>query len=154
MTARPTSASQALGAPRSPSDTSVASSVTTRPALRSPRKARKQPTPAMMATFRLSGIATTIACRTPMTLSTTKRIPEMNTAPSAVRQSIPMPSTTVKEKKALSPMPGAWAKGYRATSPMSRQPTLAATAVVISSWTGAPGTSIAAPRTCGLTKST
>ena len=111
MTSSPTTATHAVGAPRSPSATSVASFVTTIPALRSPRKARKQPIPAMMASLRLCGIAMTVARRAPTTLRTTKSRPEMNTAPSAVRHGTPIPRTTVKEKKALRPIPGAWAKG-------------------------------------------
>ena len=42
--------------------------------------------PAVIANFRLSGIALTMACRAPATLSTTNSAPEMKTAPSAVCQ--------------------------------------------------------------------
>ena len=40
--------------------------------------------PAVMANLRLSGMALTIACRAPATLSTTNSTPETNTAPRAV----------------------------------------------------------------------
>ena len=79
-------ASQAIGSVSEPSPTRVASLATTMPADLKPRKARKAPMPAVIANFRLSGIALTIACRAPATLNTTNRTPEMKTAPRAVCQ--------------------------------------------------------------------
>ena len=81
VTNRPMMASHAVGLRRSPRPTRVASLLTTIPALRKPRNARNAPIPAVMANFRLSGIARTMARRAPITLRTTNSTPEMNTAP-------------------------------------------------------------------------
>ncbi len=81
---RPRMASQAVGLVSEPRPTRVASLMTTMPADLKPRNARKAPIPAVMANFRLSGMALTMACRAPATLSTTNSTPEMKTAPSAV----------------------------------------------------------------------
>ena len=104
-------ASQAVGLVSAPRPMRVASLATTMPALRKPRKARNAPMPAVIANFRPSGIARTMACRAPITLRITNSAPEMKTAPRAVCQGYPMAPTTVKAKKAFSPMPGAWANG-------------------------------------------
>ena len=63
--------------------------------------------PAVMANFRLIGMARTMARRAPTTLRMTNNAPEMNTAPSAVCHGYPRAPTTVKEKKAFRPIPGA-----------------------------------------------
>ena len=80
----PMIASHAVGVVSEPRPTRVASLATTMPADLKPRKARKAPMPAVIANFRLSGIALTMACRAPATLRMTNSAPEMNTAPSAV----------------------------------------------------------------------
>ncbi len=79
-------ASHAVGWVNEPNPIRVASLVTTMPAARNPRNARKAPIPAVIANFSPSGIARTMACRAPITLKITNSAPEMNTAPSAVCQ--------------------------------------------------------------------
>lgn len=71
------------------------------------------------------GIALAIMERAPVTDSTKKNKPSMNTAVMAVFQSMflllePMKPTTVYVKYALRPMPGASAKGRLAATPMAK----------------------------------
>ncbi len=95
----------------SPSPTSVPGLATTMPAFLSAMKPRNKPMPAAMPSFRLRGIALISHSRIGSTLIATNSTPETNTAPSAVCQLWPMPSTTPKVKNAFCPMPGACAIG-------------------------------------------
>ena len=78
----------------SPRPTRAASLPTTIPAFRKPRKARNAPMPAVMANYRPSGMARTMARRAPIMLRITNSTPEMKTAPSAVCQGYPRAPTT------------------------------------------------------------
>lgn len=149
--------SHTWASPKWPMATKVAGSSTTMPAFFMPRNARNAPIPEVIANFKLSGRACTMALRTPITDRTMNSTPERNTAPSAVSHGTPIWPTTVKAKNAFSPIPGAWAKGKRAMRPITSEPRKAAMHVTMTSWLktlSTPGMMIAAESTSGLTKMT
>ena len=80
---------------RSPSPTVVAGLATITPASFRPMKAMKRPMPPATAANSERGMALTISCRAPTSVSTRNAAPEMNTQPSAVCQGTPRPLTTV-----------------------------------------------------------
>ena len=90
----PKIASAVLLSPRLPSVTRVAELGTTMPEFRNPMKAMKRPTPAATAECSSCGMAETMTCRTPSSVSRKNATPERNTAPSAACHGIPMPFTT------------------------------------------------------------
>jgi hypothetical protein len=98
MTSRPNSANAAPGAFRSPSATNVAGLATTMPESLRPMKPMNRPMPPATAAKRYCGIEVTISWRMPVSVSSRKATPEMNTQPSATGQGTPICCTTVKLK--------------------------------------------------------
>lgn len=94
-TISPTSASSGGPDVTFPSDTKFVSSATMMPEFFSPMNAMKSPIPTPIDDFNTSGTAPIMSFRIPVTVSTKNAIPEMNTAPRAVCQLSPCPSTTV-----------------------------------------------------------
>ena len=94
MARKPAIAIRASGLCRSPAFTRVGSFGTTMPAFLSAIRARNMPRPTVMATRIERGMPSTIMPRRPSSETRMNRQPEMNTAPSAAGQAMPMPSTT------------------------------------------------------------
>jgi hypothetical protein len=95
---KPTTARIGSGLCRSPAFTRVGSLPTTMPELLSAMSARNRPMPTVIAVRSERGMPATIMLRRPSTVTRMNRQPEMNTAPSAAGQAMPMPSTTANAK--------------------------------------------------------
>ena len=90
----PSTANTTAGDLKSPSVTSVAGCALTMPALCRPMMARNRPMPAAIDSFRLLGMELITHSRMGVRLTIKNRMPDRNTAPSAVSQAWPMPLTT------------------------------------------------------------
>ena len=115
----------------SPRFTRVASLFTTKPELCKPMKAMKRPIPPPMAYRKLSGIAFTMASRTLVSVSKINMRPSISTAVSANCHVYPIIPQMVNTKKAFKPIPGARPYGSLAQNAITRQPTIAASAVAV-----------------------
>ena len=88
------------------------------PQLLSPRKAKKNPIPAPIPSFKSFGIIFKIFSLKPETVIIKNTILETNTAARAVSQVFPISNIIVYVNSAFSPIPGASPTGYLETIPI------------------------------------
>ena len=96
---------------KSPSGTVPANDFTTTLASKRPIKRRKSPMPTAIARFKLSGIASRIALRNPVSTKIVMKMPSQTITAIASDQVSPSPRINWNATTAFSPIPAARANG-------------------------------------------